>query len=182
MQKGETMVRWNSFIGILVASFAAVSGEHGLGADEPPDGPKRIFKDPFIDNLACDWKLARKVRGRDLENKVKVEWVLNHQFLQIHMKDVADPPAYQALVLIGYAHSEKEYVAHWCDTYGGKFSAIGRGRRSGDSIEFAFQYPDGPFYNTFTWDPKAKSWTCRLESQNKEGKRVLFAVDTLRRP
>jgi hypothetical protein len=53
------------------------------------------------------------------------------QFLQIHMKDVADPPAYEALVLIGYAHADKRYVAHWCDTYGGKFSAVGHGRRSG---------------------------------------------------
>jgi hypothetical protein len=176
------MKRWHCFLDIVLAMVVAVSYQHGLGADEPPDGPKRIFKDPFIENLAGDWKLTRKIRGKNLENKVKAEWALNHQFLQMHMKDVADPPAYEALVLIGYAHADKEYVAHWCDTYGGKFSALGRGRRSGDSIEFVFQYPDGPFYNTFTWDPKAKSWTFRTESQNKEGKRVLFAVDTLRRP
>jgi hypothetical protein len=153
-----------------------------VGADEQDDGPKRIFKDSFIENLTGDWKLTRKIRGKEVLNTVKVLWVLNHQFLQIHMKDVAKPPAYEALALIGYAHADKKYVAHWCDTYGGKFSAIGHGKRSGNSIEFEFKYPDGPFYTTFTWDARAKGWTFRMESLNKDGKRVLFAEDRIRRP
>ena len=136
----------------------------------------------LIENLVGEWKLTRKIRGKEVENKVKAQWVLNHQFLQLDMKDTADPPAYEAIVLIGYVHADKKYVAHWCDTYGGKFSAVGYGKRSGDAIAFEFRYPDGPFYNTFTWDAKAKGWTFRMESQAKGGKRVLFAEDTLRRP
>lgn len=108
----------------------------------------------------------------------KIDW----RVLEIHMVDVAQPPAYEALVLIGYIHSDKKYVIHWCDTYGGKFSAIGVGRRAGDSIAFEFQYPDGPFYNTFTWDAKANVWRSRMESQGEDGKRMLFAEDTFRRP
>jgi len=167
---------------LLFVAMLLVPPRPVVAGDEPPDGPKRIFKDEFIDNLVGDWKLTRKIRGKVVQNKVRAAWVLNHQFLQIHMKDVAEPPAYEALVLIGYAHADKKYVAHWCDTFGGKFSAVGHGKRAGDSIEFEFQYPDGPFYNTFTWDKEAKGWTCRLESRNKDGKRVLFAEDTLRRP
>ncbi|MFI5460312.1 MAG: hypothetical protein ACHRXM_33260 [Isosphaerales bacterium] len=72
-------------------------------------------------------------------------------------------------------------MAHWCDTYGGKFSAMGYGKRTGETIEFEFSYPDGPFYNTFTWDAKAKEWTFRMENQGKDGRRVLFAEDRLRR-
>jgi hypothetical protein len=150
-------------------------------ADDPPDGPKRIFKDDFIEKLTGEWKLTRKIRGKEVINTVKAEWVLNHQFLQIHMKDDANPPTYEAIVLIGYAHSDKKYVAHWCDTYGGKFSAVGAGKRSGDSIEFEFHYPDGPFFNKFTWSEKDKGWTCLLQNQGKDGKRVVFAEDTLRR-
>jgi hypothetical protein len=174
-------MRWS-----FIASYLLVSGviplpQRTVRADDPPDGPKRIFKDEFIENLYGAWKLTRKIRGKEVENKVKAEWVLNHQFLQLHMKDVAVPPAYEALVLIGYAHLDKKYVAHWCDIYGGKFSAVGYGKRSGNSIEFEFQYPAGPFCNTFTWDAKAKGWTFRMESQSKDGKRALFAEDTLRR-
>ncbi|HEY1375283.1 MAG TPA: DUF1579 family protein [Gemmataceae bacterium] len=167
---------------VWLALLAAGPPPRVPAADDPPDGPKRIFRDDFIDKLAGDWTLTRKIRGREVRNTLKAEWVLNHQFLRLHMKDTADPPAYEAIVLIGYDHAGKRYVAHWCDTYGGKFSAVGSGKRSGDAIEFEFQYPDGPFYNTFTWDAQAKGWTFRMESRGKDGKRVLFAEDTLRRP
>jgi hypothetical protein len=171
---------------LMVAVFALVHGpEAALGADKPQgdssSGAKRTFDDKFIDNLVGDWKITRKIRGKVVENTATARWVLNHQFLELHMKDAADPPTYEAIVLIGYDHACQRYVAHWCDTYGGGFSALGHGKRSGDSIEFEFHYPDGPFYNTFTWE-KAKGWTFRMESQRKDGKRVLFAVDTLRRP
>jgi hypothetical protein len=170
---------------LLITAFLGCLCFAGRGptvkADDPPDGPKRIFRDPFIENLAGDWKLVRKIRGKEIKNKVKVEWVLNHQFLKIHMKDVADPPAYEAIVLIGYSHADQEYVAHWCDTYGGKFSSVGHGKRSGNSIEFQFRFPDGPFFNTFTWDEKSRGWNFRMESQNKEGKRFLFGEDILSR-
>jgi hypothetical protein len=58
--------------------------------------------------LAGTWKLTRKIRGTQAENTVEAQWVLNHQFLQIHMKDVANPPAYEVLVLIGYAHADQK--------------------------------------------------------------------------
>ena len=103
---------------------------------------------------------------------MSADGVLNHQFLRIHMKDVADPPTYEALVYIGYQHADQRYVVHWLDVYGGKFSAIGYGRRVGDTI---------PFYNTFKWDARSESWTLTMEATGKDGKRELFAVDTLRR-
>jgi len=155
---------------------ASVSAED----KKPVDGPTAVFEDDLLQNLVGEWDLTREIRGEIHKNRVKVEWVLKHQFLQIHMKDVNDPPAYEALVLIGYDHSEQRYVIHWLDNFGGKFSAMGSGKRVGDSIPFVFQYPDGPFYNTFSWDAKTKTWTCLLESQDKNGKRVRFAKDTLR--
>jgi hypothetical protein len=72
-------------------------------------------------------------------------------------------------------------MVHWLDVYGGKFSAMGTGQREGDSIAFVFQYDDGPFYNTFKWNAAAQTWTFTMESAGKDGKRELFAVDTLRR-
>lgn len=150
-------------------------------AQEPADGPSRIFRDPFIDNLVGEWRLVRQIRGREVENSVSADWVLNHQFLRIHMKDVADPPTYEALVYIGYQQADERYVVHWLDVYGGKFSAIGYGKRVGDTIAFVFQYDDGPFYNTFKWDARTESWTFTMESAGKDGKREPFAVDTLRR-
>jgi hypothetical protein len=170
-------------IGLAVAAVAFLAGPVSTRAAEPAqDGPKATFQDDLISNLAGAWALKRQIRGKEVKNSVRAEWVLNHQFLQVHMKDVADPPAYEAIVLVGYSHADQQYVAHWCDTYGGKFSAVGYGKRSGNSVEFRFSYPDGPFFNTFTWHPADKRWVMRLENQDAAGARSLFAVDTLERP
>src|ERR1051326_5886590 len=80
----------------LLVSLVAVSQPQTIRAEGPKDGPNKIFNDEFIENLSGDWKLARKIRATEVTNTCKAEWVLNHQFLQIHMKDVADPPTYEA--------------------------------------------------------------------------------------
>jgi hypothetical protein len=151
-------------------------------ADEPVDGPKTIFRDDLMDKLVGEWKLTRSIRGLRVENTVKSEWVLNHQFLKIHMKDVKEPASYEAIVFVGYSHADSEYICHWLDVFGGKFSAMGKGKRKGDSIEFIFNYDDGPFRNTFTWNAADKGWNFHMESRGKDGTWKLFADDALRRP
>lgn len=166
-----------TFLAALLALAAL-----GLDAAEPVvDGPRARFDDPFIATLEGRWDIVRQIRGTEVRNTMTAAWVLNHQFLRLHMKDVKEPPAYEAIVLIGYVHASKEYVAHWTDTFGGKFSAVGRGKRASDSIEFRFDYPDGPFYNTFTWQPERKGWVMRMESQDATGARKPFALDSLTR-
>ena len=144
------------------------------------DGKDKIFKDELVDNLAREWKLTRKIRGQSLENTVKAEWVLDHQFLLVHMKDVATPPQYEAMVYIGYDNTSDRYVAHWIDVFGGRFSeTFGYGGREVNSIKFVFEYPDGPFHNTFTWNPANKTWLFLMERKDKSGKWVMFAEDSL---
>jgi len=150
-------------------------------SQDPLDGPNRIFRDDLLDKLVGNWKLTRKIRGRTVENSVRAEWVLNHQFLLVHMKDTAVPATYEAMVFIGYDNTSDRYVVHWLDQFGGRFSeTLGYGTRSGNSIKFVFEYPDGPFHNTFTWDEKAAGWNFLLQTKNKTGNWVVFAEDTLR--
>ncbi len=157
--------------------FLAVAVAFARG-EEPR---KRAFQDDLLDKLVGDWKLVRKMPGRTEENKVHVQWALNHQFLQIHMTDVKQPAAYEAQVLIGYDPTQKHYVAHWIDTFGGEFSRVGYGSRSGNSILFVFEYPDGPFHNKFTWDPEAKTWCFLMTQKDKQGKWTTFGEDKLTR-
>ena len=155
---------------------------HAL-SQEPLDGRNRVFRDELLDKLVGSWKLTRRIRGQTVENSVTAEWVLNHQFLLVHMKDVANPPAYEAMVFIGYDNTSERYVVHWLDNFGGRFSeTLGYGVRSGNSIKFVFEYPDGPFHNTFTWDEKTSGWNFLAQTKDKTGKWVVFAEDTLRRP
>ncbi|HEU4389011.1 MAG TPA: DUF1579 family protein [Blastocatellia bacterium] len=151
-------------------------------AQEPLDGPKRVFRDELLDNLVGTWMVTRTIRGKEVQNTLEAEWVLNHQFLEVHMKDVASPPTYEARVFIGYDNASERYVAHWIDVYGGRFSeTLGYGLRNGDSILFVFEYPDGPFHNKLTWNATAKAWTFTMEGKNAAGKWTPFAQDSLRR-
>jgi hypothetical protein len=151
-------------------------------SQEPLDGPKRILRDDLLDNLAGHWMLTRKIRGKEIQNSVDAEWVLNHQFLQVHMKDLATPPAYEALIFMGYDNTSERYVVHWIDVYGGRTSeTLGYGKRNGTSMPLVFEYPDGPFHNTLTWDGTAKTWVFSMEHKNASGQWVPFGEDTLRR-
>jgi len=153
-----------------------------LCAQEPLDGRKVIFHDDLLDNLAGDWKLTRTIKGRLTVNSVRAQWVLDHQFLLVHMKDVSEPSNYEAMVYIGYDNTSERYVAHWIDVFGGRFSeTLGYGKRAGNSIKFVFEYPDGPFNNTFTWYPETKLWISLMEQKDATGKWKVFAEDTLRR-
>jgi len=59
----------------------------------PPDGRDAKFEDPLLDNLVGNWRVVRKLGdGRTAENTVRVGWVLNHQFLELHYIDAAIPP------------------------------------------------------------------------------------------
>jgi hypothetical protein len=138
-------------------------------------------RDAFLDRLAGNWAVTRLHEGATSRHSLRAEWVLEGRFLQLHMKHLGKPSEYEALVLIGLDEAAGEYVAHWCDTFGAQYSAVGRGKRKGDAVEFVFQYPGGPFYNTFTWDAKAGGWTFRGEATGKDGGRELFALDTVRR-
>ncbi len=146
-----------------------------------PGGGHRRFDDRLLDSLIGRWNISREIRGKQERSTLDVEWVLQHQFLELHMNDAAEPPQYEALVLIGEDRADGRYVSYWCDSFGGKLSAVGHGKRSGDAIEFVFDDPEGPFYNTFTRDPAKGIWTFLMEGQGKDGKRRFFARDTLSR-
>ncbi len=142
----------------------------------------QVFKDDLLDNLVGEWKLVRKIRGRITENVAKADWVLNHQFLRIQMRDVANPPAYEATVFIGYDTTEDRYVVHWLDVFGGRSSqTLGHGTRNGNIVKFMFPYPEHPFVNTFTWNPEAKTWNFLMQQKNADKSWSVFAEDNLTR-
>src|SRR5437660_12322907 len=96
------------------------------------------------------------------------------------MKETSDPSQYEAIVYIGYDNTSERYVAHWIDVFGGRFSeTLGYGARDGNRIKFVFEYQDGPFHNTFTWNAEAKTWTFLMEQKDQTGKWKEFAVDQL---
>lgn len=170
---------------VFLFSSGSTRGPQESPTPRPPLSPKSPrrapLSDAYLDNLVGEWTVTRKIRGLTVTNSMDAKWVLQHQFVQIHMVDSLEPPAYEALVLVGFDAATNKYIAHWCDSFGGQFAGAGSGKRKDNKVEFVFDYAEGPFHNTFTWDPQASTWTFLMQSENPDGTRQLFAEDTLRR-
>jgi hypothetical protein len=122
--------------------------------------PGKALNDPLLDKLTGDWNVERRFgNGRVAKNVVHGEWVLQHQFVELHYRDLDAPPHYEALVLIGYDSVAKRYVCHWADVYGGSYSADGFAPRDEKSneMEFKFEFHDGQLTNRFAFDPESKT-------------------------
>jgi hypothetical protein len=141
--------------------------------------PPPALKDPFLDNFVGDWSVARKMgNGRTVQNTVRGEWVLKHQFIQLHYGAGEKAPEYEALVFIGFDEKAKSYVCHWVDVFGGRYSGVGRGKLDPNllGIEFRFDSTEGSLTNKFGFDPKTKGWTSLIR-QEENGQWKTFAEE-----
>ena len=134
----------------------------------------------LIDHLAGSWKIEGDVVGKPAHHDVQADWVFKHQFLRITEKTSASAPAtenpYDAIWYLGYDAVSERYVMHLIDTFGGRFSeTLGYGVREGNQIKFVFEYPDGPFHNTYVWDPREGTWQWLMEQKGSDGKWKSFA-------
>jgi hypothetical protein len=138
--------------------------------------------DPLLERLAGTWVLRGTIAGQATTHDIVSEWVLGHEYLQIHElsreKDDKGKARYEAIVLIGWDAAAAEYQCLWLDSTGGgglSAQAIGRAKRSGDAIPFLFKEPDGSisFNNTFSYDKGSDSWTWQMDNV-RDGKAVPF--------
>ena len=171
-------------LSILLFALICSSAAHAADLPQPLDGPNRIFQDELLDHMTGSWTMTGSLIGAPVRHRVDAHWILNHQFLEIHEQDMAAPkggePAYEAMPIVGYDNVSERYVAHWIDNYGGRFSeTLGYGKRTGDTIEFVFEYPDGPFHTAFRWRPDRQQWQWLMTRRNATGKWVGFADMTL---
>jgi ketosteroid isomerase-like protein len=165
-----------------VLTAAVVLGCAPVLAETPPplDGLQRPLADDLLDRLVGSWRVSGTIQGEPAEQSLEAAWVLNHQFLRLDYRGVGEPPAgeprYEATVLVGYDNLSERYVAHWVDVFGGRWSTtLGFGSRREQSIAFRFEYPSGPFENTFTWNQATGRWRFLLTSRDQTGAWSTFA-------
>jgi hypothetical protein len=138
------------------------------------------WQDELGNHMAGTWALEGTIVGAKAHHVVVAEWILNHQFLRIQERTSPDAPQsekhYEANWFVGYDDVSERYVAHLLDVFGARYSeTLGYGIRTGDSIRFTFEYPDGPFHTTYTWSPEHGSWRWLMEQKDKNGKWTTFA-------
>lgn len=116
--------------------------------------------------------------GRIVQTAVHGEWALKHQFIQLHYGSAGAAQDYEALVFIGFDATNKSYVCHWMDFFGGSYTELGHGTIDSTllALEFRFVPKEGELTNKFTFDPKAKSWTSLIR-QREKGEWKTFAEE-----
>jgi hypothetical protein len=158
----------------MKALFAMVILARSVAAQSPE------WHDDLVNHLAGSWRIEGNVMGRSAHHDVQADWVLGHQFLRMTEKTSAGAPAderrYDAIWFLGYDAVSERYVLHLMDTFGGRFSeTLGYGTRDGNQIRFVFEYPDGPFRNTYRWDATKGTWQWLMEQKDKNGVWSQFA-------
>ena len=153
-----------------------------LSAQETVKCNDQRFNDPFMDKIAGTWLAGGKITGDSVMYHFNASWELNHQFMVLSFADTAANPQYIAKVYIGYDCISERYVCHWLDNFGGRFSeTLGYGILTQNSVEFRFEYPDGPFINRFIYDDKRDTWQMHSTTKNREGAWVTFGDIYLKR-
>lgn len=168
----------------LLLLFTLLLGLCCSGFGQELDGVQHPFHDDLLDHLSGNWNLTGKIAGSEAAHTIHAEWVLHHQFLLFHEKEPAPQKngavPYEAMVFIGYDNASERYVAHWIDVFGGRIDeTLGYGTRTGNAINFVFEYPDGPFHTSFIWQPEQHSWHMLMSQRDQSGKWQSFADATL---
>jgi hypothetical protein len=141
-----------------------------------------VAMDSLLERLVGQWRMTGTVRGRPATYALDASRVLQGRFVELHMMDTSHPPDYEARVFIGVDSAKARYIAHWLDKFGAAYSIPPAfGGAKGDTLLLTFAYPDGPFRDTFVYDPRTDGWYFRLESGDSTEAWRLFAEYDVRR-
>jgi hypothetical protein len=162
-----------ALIPVLIPKLGA---QYGPAVQQPP------LQSDLLDQLAGGfWEGTNP--SQSVRERVDAEWVLNHQFLRIHRKQVEG--SVESVEHIGFDTVIQRYVDIRLDNFsahGAEFP--GYGQRTGDTLEFRFEYPTAPIRVTWSWDAKEKTWQILTERKNPrdpKGNWAVLSTVTLRR-
>jgi len=166
-RKAESMRRYFSFMWVLVVAATVMAQEKA----------SQSFEDDLLDHLLGTWDVAGMVHGNPSKQTLQAEGVLHHQFLRVYEKsreNVAQTNVpYEGVLFIGYDSTDKHYVTHLMNVFGGRDSeTLGYGERKGNEIKFVFKAPDGSVEEQFIWEADSKAWHLVSWANTPDGKRI----------
>ena len=159
---------------LLVMPPLAVQAQSIVLRDDP--------RPPLLKQLDGEWIMKGDVLGKPVEYLLVAGPTLRALYSEMHMRDLAEPPQYEARVFLGVDAETGEVIAHWLDDFGARYSIPhGTGRIDGSTLQFTFPYADGPFRDTFEFDQRDGTWHFRIESGQPDGSWKHFARYEVRR-
>jgi hypothetical protein len=161
---------------ILKTSLFIVLGSYACWAQQTS------FQDSLLDHMVGRWVLQGTIAGKETTHDIVAEWVLGHQYMQLHEtsreKSRSGEAEYEAIVFIGWDQPSSQYACLWLDVTGGgglSAQAIGHAKPNGDEIAFVFKGSDGSiFHTTFVYERSTNTWRWLMDGE-ENGKLQPFA-------
>jgi hypothetical protein len=125
-------------------------------------GAAASLNDPLLENLVGKWVLRGDIAGKHVIHSVEVQWVLAHEYIQIHetsrSKSAAGAPDYDAIVYIGW--DLKQFACLRLDSTDSNGLTGILAHAKPDPQRLAFTFPDKngepSIQTTFAYDRAAK--------------------------
>jgi hypothetical protein len=157
--------------------FAVVVAACGCKSVLPRQPSTAETRPALLAALDGNWLMVGDVLGKPVKYRLIVEPILARTVTQLHMKDVQQPPQYEARLFLGYDRESGQVIAHWLDVFGAKGSIPhGTGQVTNNTIEFTIPYQKGPFRDTLAYDSATGRWRFTIESSEGSGKWKHFAA------
>ncbi len=147
---------------LITAALITISS-FGQNTEDTTD---HRFHDDLLDHLVGEWNDTSTAHGSKFTSHVDVKWVLNHQYLLIHLKSNEVIPWWHVQMeyyeYIGYNHYQKRYTVHGMSIEGDEDISEGfsYGYRSGNEFKTVAKFgADTSIVQRYTWEPTSNSWT-----------------------
>jgi hypothetical protein len=158
---------------VLGVSVLLLAAAGAAWAEDPPPAPVPAE----VRALEGCWRGTGDVMGKPVEITLAAEPVALGTVLTVdadsHAK--ADPADRYAahLVLAGRGAPPKDGAptgvsGFWADSFGGDFTAVGKGEAQPGGFDIAYAYPDASFVNRWRRDGERLTWTIVARNSAKE--------------
>lgn len=137
--------------------------------------------------LAGCWDGRGEVMGKSVRIAISARSIVQNAMLALDADSsaVADPKdRYAAHLIFGgtdvsEAAPGSNIVGFWADSFGGAFTATGRGESRSDGFDMTYRYPHAAFVNR--WRPTNNRLSWQIVARNAEGIEKPFASYLLRK-
>lgn len=165
----------------LLASVALLGMTGTARAEDPPPAPIP----GSVKALEGCWRGDGEVMGKPVEITLSVKPAALGTALTVdadsHAK--ADPTDRYAahLILTGRGPAPKEGPAtgvsgFWADSFGGDFTAVGKGEAVPGGFDITYPYPDAAFVNRWRLDGGKLSWSIVARAGGKDAPFAAYAL------
>lgn len=136
------------------------------------------FHDDLLDHFVGKWHVTALAHGSRFTSEIDARWMLNHQYLLIHLKSNEVIPWWgvemEYYQYIGYNRNKQRYTIHGMSIEGDADLSEGffYGYRSGNEFKTVAKFSsDTSIVQRMIWQPGTNTWLIqsRAEISGKEG-------------